>query len=565
MIESVALLTARIAKRLEEDYPAFTEAMFEASYSHFLQPLPSYSIARVDSDNRRDKHRILTVPRGMLMRSAKVKDENCKFRSMYEVVLGPVTISGARFSPVISAPKGMQLPPTASSCISIELDGTALVQESPELAKLRLFIDGEPSFRAALIDALFLHGTDAYVQAGDDGPWRKVDGQPVALVGFSEDDAMLPDTARSQPAFRLLTEYFCYSEKFNFIDVDLAKLARLAPPGSKRLTLHLPLAGLGADSDAARLLAALSPAKLLLGCTPVINLFNKPGEPVQIWETSADFAVIADRHGTSAYEVHSILKVQLGHQTSSGYAVTEFTPLYGAIGDASAGVNAGNHWIGRRDAATAAVSPGHEYRIALIEHGIQFNNSRAATLSTDLLVTNRDLPTQLGIGAPDGDLSVDHYIGNSSIRLLRKPSAPCRFTADKGNHWRLISHLTLNHSTVDSDGLGDLRAMLSLYNLTRSMIAQRQINGIVDLECGAVRAWVGTHPVACLMPGIGIRMTVDEQAFAGSALYTFALLMDHYFSLNGQLNCFTQLDIVSRQTGEEILKCKPRSLETARS
>jgi type VI secretion system protein ImpG len=38
----------------------------------------------------------------------------------------------------------------------------------------------------------------------------------------------------------------------------------------------------------------------------------------------------------------------------------------------------------------------------------------------------------------------------------------------------------------------------------------------------------------------------------------FGQVLDHYFALNGQLNCFTRLQVVSRQTGQEILACEPR-------
>jgi type VI secretion system protein ImpG len=107
-------------------------------------------------------------------------------------------------------------------------------------------------------------------------------------------------------------------------------------------------------------------------------------------------------------------------------------------------------------------------------------------------------------------------------------------------------------------GLDDFRKMLALYDLPHSPAAQRQIAGIHGLEHGAVRAWVRTAPVATLMPGIGIRLTVDEEAFAGSSLFVFAQVLDHYFALNGQLNCFTRLQVVSRQTGQEILACEPR-------
>ena len=40
LIQSFALLTARVAKRLDSDYPQFTESMLETLYPHFLRPLP---------------------------------------------------------------------------------------------------------------------------------------------------------------------------------------------------------------------------------------------------------------------------------------------------------------------------------------------------------------------------------------------------------------------------------------------------------------------------------------------------------------------------------------------
>ena len=114
-------------------------------------------------------------------------------------------------------------------------------------------------------------------------------------------------------------------------------------------------------------------------------------------------------------------------------------------------------------------------------------------------------------------------------------------------------------------GLAEFQKMLALYDLPRSPVAQRQIEGIVGLEHGTVRAWVGAAPVATLLPGIGIRLTVDEDAFAGAGLYPFVRVLDQYFALNGQLNCFTRLQVVSHQTGLEILACAPRGAGVAPS
>ena len=92
-------------------------------------------------------------------------------------------------------------------------------------------------------------------------------------------------------------------------------------------------------------------------------------------------------------------------------------------------------------------------------------------------------------------------------------------------------------------------------------LIRRQIRGIVAIDSGTVRQWMPTLPVASLMVGIGIRMTLDEHAFAGSGMAVFVHVLDRYFALNRQLNCFTQLEIISAQTGKEILKCPARSNE----
>src|SRR3954467_3369415 len=47
LIQSVALMSARIKKRLDDGYPKFTESMLESLYPHYLRPLPSYSVVQI--------------------------------------------------------------------------------------------------------------------------------------------------------------------------------------------------------------------------------------------------------------------------------------------------------------------------------------------------------------------------------------------------------------------------------------------------------------------------------------------------------------------------------------
>ncbi|MEN3277826.1 MAG: type secretion system protein ImpG [Massilia sp.] len=576
LIQSVALLSARIHKRLDDDYPKFTESLLESLYPHYLRPLPSYSIAQItDAGRGEGGGECAVIPRGTPLRSAPVQGTVCQFRTVYPVVVGALDIDHAAFSPcsgALHAGPRAGLPACAGAAgiaIGFASKGAAALCRRG-VTRVRIFVDGEPSLRAALIDALFLRVPAAWVQAEGSAAWLALDAAPLRLAGFDDDEAVLPTPARSHPAFRLLTEYFTYPEKFSFIDVDLEALARVLPPQCRRFTLHLALPGLQPDSDAARLLASLSARNLLLGCTPVVNLFRKGGDPIQLSHTRAEYPLAADSAHAAAFEIHSIDKVCVVREARGVRSVTEFAPLY-AVGHGHGhaegqGEGRGNahFWAARRDDALAQASPGHEVRLALLDPDFSPTDLPGATVSTELTCTNRDLPAQLRYGHPDGDLVAESAAGTAPFRMLRRPTPACRFERARGAHWRLVSHLALNHAGLTTAALPDLQKMLGLYNLPRSPIARRQIAGIVGLEHGTVRAWLRTRPVSSLMPGVGIRMTVDEQAFVGSGLYVFAQVMDRYFALNSQLNCFTRLEIVSSQTGEEILACAPRTAEKLR-
>ena len=563
LIQSVALLSARINKRLDDDYPKFTEALLDSLYPHYLRPLPSYTVVQVGYRATAEvPENPFVLARGTMLRSSAGTDSPCLFRTVYDVLLAPLSVARLAFVPLLAPPRAVRLPRGAACGISLALDATRAGLGSERLpAQLRLFADGEASTRAALIDALFLRCAAAWIQPDGDKAWLPLPRAPLRLAGLADEDAMLPYPPRSHPAPRLLTEYFCYPEKFHFIDVDLAALRSLLPPRCRGFTLHLALTGIAADSDTARLLAGLDARNLLPGCTPVVNLFPKAGAPLQLAYTSADYPLLADGSHAGAYEIHSIDAVRLVREGTG--TVTPFDPLY-APGDAGR-AGAAHYWIARRDHTTAGVSPGHEMRIALVDGDFRPLDAAGATLSTELTCTNRDVPSRLPYGQPQGDLRSDELSGLAPIRMLRKPSPSWRFAGTRGAHWRLISHLALNHAGLTVAGLAEFQKMLALYDLPRSPVAQRQIEGIVGLEHGTVRAWVGAAPVATLLPGIGIRLTVDEDAFAGAGLYPFVRVLDQYFALNGQLNCFTRLQVVSHQTGLEILACAPRGAGVAPS
>ena len=561
MIQSYALLNARVSKRLDDDYPELTEALFEVLYPHYLRPFPSCSIARMDHLASADQLTATTeIPRGSLLSSGQVKGIVCRFRTAYDVSIAPIRLSQVTFAPIIDAPEAVMLQPGISSSLSITFESFAdnVPFASLGLASLRLFIDGEASFCAALRDSLFMRTEAAWVEASGSGRWIALRQPPLAEVGFAEEDALIDFPSQSHPAYRLLTEYFALPEKFNFFDLDLGAVFAVLPSGARRFTVHLGLSGLRADSHVARQLGSISNSNILLGCTPVINLFPHAGDPIRLTHAGAYHSVLVDGRNTFGYQVHSINSVQLLRQTPQGETITRFRPFY-SLRHGQSPEHDGHYWIMRRDELVALKSPGHETEISIVDIDFDPAKVETDTISLELTCSNRDLPVSLTYGLPGGDLSMEGGGVIRTVALLRKPTHPSSFERGRGAQWRLISHLSLNHLSLMQGGLEAFQEMLMLYDQTNSPISQRQISAIVGIEHKAAAAWLPGNPFASLVRGIEIRLTVDEDGFVGSGLHAFAGLIDRFMGLYVQANSFSQLTVLSKRTGEELLKCSPRS------
>jgi type VI secretion system protein ImpG len=560
MIESFALLNARVSKRLDDDYPQFTEALFEVLYPHYLRPFPSCSIARFDfGPGAAQLSKAGGMPRGTELNTRQVSAGACTFRTAYPVAMAPVALTRARFSAILDAPEAVAAPPGATSNLSLTIETTAdLSLAQLALASLRVFIDGEPSFCAALRDALFMRTVKAYAEVDHNRRWIALPAIPVCPAGFAEDESLIPYPPRAHPAYRFLTEYFCFPEKFNFFDIDLAAICAALPAGARRFTLHLALAGLRSDSNNARMLGTLSVNNVLLGCTPVVNLFSQHGVPIRLSHTTDSYPVLADGRRPHAYDVYSIDSVKLVRETPQGQAVVDFHPFYSLRHGQTPEKN-GHYWVMRRNEVIATTSPGFETAISVVDIDFDPAASETDTISLELTCTNRDLPALLTYGLAGGDLFLQGGSNVKEISFLRKPTPAYRFQRGRGAHWRLISHLSLNHLSLSGGGLEAFREMLTLYDLPRSPISQRQISGIEAIHHKPATAWLPGNPFPCLVRGVEVGLTIDEEAFVGGGIHAFAHIVERFLGLYVHANSFTQLVVISKKNGEELLRCTPRS------
>lgn len=561
LIEAFAFLASRIHKRLDDDFPLFTESFLEVLYPHYLRPFPSCAVARFHAgDAAAQMTKAAVLPRGTALSSRPLDNVPCRFRTAYPVALLPLRVVSAAFLGSLRAPAHTPVPSGATSAISVELE-----LQSPQATwgalgvdAVRLYLDGEASQVTALREAFFGRVCGVLLQTASVGPWQAVDAMPRE-VGFHEDEALIDFDERSHPAYRLLTEYFAFPEKFHFVDLPLPPA--LTATAARSITLHFALAGVRADSDEARLLETLTARHLLLGCTPVVNLFRRRAEPIRVTHEAESYPVLPDAHRARAYEVHSVERVWRVRKSPQGEHIDEFRPFYSLQHDhlLAEGADAGRYWTTRRNDAVAELSPGFETELSIVDVDFDPTLPQSDTLSVEVTATNRDLPTRLATGSPDGDLFQDGGGLAREIRLLRRPTPTLRFERGGGALWRLVSHLSLNHLSLSGGGVNALKEMLRLYDLPRSAVNRRVLDGVAGVDYRPAGAYLPGDPFPAFVRGIEVRLAVEPDHFVGTGLRLFAQVMDQFFGLYVHANSFSRLTVVSARTREELVTCPPRS------
>lgn len=557
LIQASAFLNARVAKLLDDGYATFTEALLGMLYPHYLRPFPSCSIARIDYSGARGNEisAVSILPRGAGLKAMGEGPVACRFRTVYDAVVSPVVINTAGLEPYPQTPPALVLPPDAGVAIRI---GIACTMKARGLAAfglsiLRVYIDGEASLRAALRDALFMHTACACVEAN--GEWRMLEKLPLSPAGLTADEALLPAGPSEHAAYRLLSEYFAFPEKFDFFDIDLAALMDDLPEHCTQVTLRLLLRDVRPDMPMARVLRALEANNLLLGCTPIINLFPQSATPIRVTYERSSYPLMIDEMPGNACDIYSIDSVHMVNKTKEGSSVTEFFPYYSLRhGDAKS--RKGHYWLTHRE---ELMSAGHEHTLTLVDRDCSPMRNDSGVASVQLTCTNRDLPHSIQYGRAIGDLSTESPLGSFPIRMLQRPTLSHRLCGEGRRQWGLIAQLALNHRSLTQEGLPALTAMLRLHAKEDSMVSQRQIDGVMALSHRPATAWVRQAQGNAYLRGIEVQVSLDEEAYAGVGIHAFAQILDYLFALHVHLNSFTRLVVVSHLSGKELLRCPPRN------
>ncbi|MDQ3688010.1 MAG: type VI secretion system baseplate subunit TssF, partial [Acidobacteriota bacterium] len=145
----------------------------------------------------------------------------------------------------------------------------------------------------------------------------------------------------------------------------------------------------------------------------------------------------------------------------------------------------------------------------------------------------------------------------------KKPTNTIRPPLRRGAHWRLISHLSLNHLSISEgkeggDAAEALREILLLYDFTDSSATRKQITGITRVGSRRVVRQTGSRIGTGFVRGVETTIEFDEERYVGSGIYLFASVIERFLALYVSLNSFNQLVAKIKQREEVFKQWPPR-------
>ncbi len=545
LIEAFAFLAARIHLKIDDEFPEITDSLLQVLYPHYLAPIPSMSIVQFELDPEQGKLSSgYTIDNHSLLYSRPSGDTVCRFRTCYPVTLWPVKLASVSTE---SAPlDSTGRPWTSALTLTLATQGDVLFSEL-SLENLRFFLSGELPLAQRLYEAIMAKCRRVELRDGQGKTVLPLGEDSIREVGFGRDEGMLPYSSRSFLGYRLLQEYFNLPEKFLFFDV-----ANLQPLGSGRFRNEAELV-LFFDNTPA------PPARVenfLLGCAPIVNLFEQLAEPIRIDQAKTEYRVIADMRRQSTTEVYSVDSVtSISPETGSS---VDFQPFY-SVKHSADRQQSQAFWHMVRRLSERKDDPGTEVYLSLVDLGFKPTSPPTDVLTIHVTCTNRDLPGVLPFGDPAGDFEMEGAAPIKRIRCVISPTKAQRAPMRHQARWRLISHLSLNYLSLVEPGPDDrpepLQEILRLYDFSESSSIRQQIDGITQIASRQVMRRIRTEQGSGFARGIEVFLQFDENRYVGSGVFLFASVLEKFLGLYVSINSFSEMIAGTKQRG--VLKRWP--------
>jgi type VI secretion system protein ImpG len=468
-----------------------------------------------------------------------VDGTRCTFSTTYDTEILPIELTGLSY---------ITKHGEAVMALNFHTHGTPM--DNVPLNRLRFFLTGESTVVHTLYYSLVRKVKSVRIVMYDQDRTEHIVGEiepeNIHAIGFAPDEAIYPYPPNAFPGYRILQEYFCFPEKFHFVEFGGLeqgfKREKAAHAGKKdEFALHIVLAELPENFE------TFKPTNIQLFCTPAVNLFEKSATPITLDHKQTEYRIVPDPSRPTHFAAYSVLRVESWSHAWKGDK--EFKPFesFEHVGD---GETSGKYY---RLRIRPSINDDHiETYISIMDR----NNSSEAffnqTVSLELLCTNRLLPLALGVG--DIDTVADSAAKAVDFKNITPVSPPYTPPLEGDILWRLLSNMALNY--IPLTNLEALKGIIATYDF-KAVHDSRRARALTNTLQSMVG--VSTEETDRIYRGLPIRGSRTElilnqrKLSCEGEMFLFASILNEFLALYATVNSFHQLVVREEKSGEEYL------------
>lgn len=546
LLESFAFLTARLSRAIDDRFPQTAHALLSVLYPHLINPIPAMAIAKLQIDTSQvppDKGHLL--PKGTKFLARSIEDVQCRFRTVYDLHLWPISIQSVDL--VSKDAFTFATPIQNHWFLKITLSSKDAPFSVMTIKDLLVHISCDWVKANLLYEALFSEYTDqVYVTTDDKTP--AIGGCTLEAVGYKRDELALPVPAYSLHHYALFQEYFHFSEKFLFFRVMAlqAAIAKLAPKNEMHILIPLKDASVFHETG-------VNGSFFSLNCLPIINLFDRPSDPIRIHHKHLRYRLIPDIRRERTTEIYSVQSIEGVEEKTQ--KIIQYNPYYSleAHNDTKDGF-----WLSQRAPANLRGLPGTDIYLSFIDRNFQPIKAKDIIATAKITCTNRYLADQL---PPNSLLQPEDKAPVTKIILLNKPASQNYTMLDGESLWMLISQLSSNYlSVLDSkQGIKALKNFLYLFASRYPDQPTTSIDDLKNMTISHITKRFGNEAWRGFVQGYKIQLEMEKTNHQGGNNLILGTILKEYFGAITNWNSFTMCSLNDGKNKGEWMQWQPQA------
>ncbi len=215
VIESFALLTARLSQQLSEESTQLSAGLLEIMFPLILEPLPSACLLQVPPSA--DLSSVITLPENTRFRASVDEERYCQFHITRDLQLCPFDLIASSLE---QRPFSFQIdecPDQAIAVIKLDfcmLDHSRNFHDISDFDQLFIHMQGLPRHLGQIYDHLCRHRCKMMLM-GESGRCHELPDNSFEPLGFSDSERMLQKDNHTFYTFQVLLEFFAWPELFH--------------------------------------------------------------------------------------------------------------------------------------------------------------------------------------------------------------------------------------------------------------------------------------------------------------------------------------------------------------